>query len=152
LVEAAGFAGHGRLTMEAQIRLDTAMQFRGGADAGPEVVMDADPQFGGRNAGPQPMDLVLLALIGCTAMDVISILRKKREPVEAYQVKATATRAQDHPRIFTEIHIEHIVTGDVREESLARAIELSDTKYCSVRHNLRPETRIVTSHRIVRTT
>jgi putative redox protein len=136
--------------MEARVRLDTEMQFRGAAESGIEVIMDASPKAGGRNAGPRPMELVLLALAGCMAMDVISILRKKREPVEGYEVRASAQRREEHPRVFTEIHLEHVVTGDVKEESLARAIELSDTKYCSVRGMLRPETKVTTSHRVER--
>ena len=129
--------------MEAHIRLDKEMQFRGSADSGHEIVMDASDRFGGRNAGPRPMELLLLALAGCAAMDVISILRKKRQPVEAYEVRVSAQRAEEHPRVFTEIRVEHIVTGSV---------ELSDTTYCSVRRNLRPDTKITTSFRIERKT
>jgi putative redox protein len=134
--------------MEARIVLEGEIQFRGAADSGCEVVMDASEQFGGKNAGPRPMEMLLLSLAGCTSMDVISVLRKKREPVEGYEVRVSAGRAEEHPKVFTEIHVEHVVTGNVKEESLARAIELSETKYCSVRAMLRPETRMTTSYRI----
>jgi len=136
--------------MEAQVKFDQEMRFRGTSESGHEIVLDADPESGGKNAGPRPMELLLLALAGCMAMDVISILRKKREPVEGYEVRISGRRAQEHPQVFTEIHLEHVVTGDVREESLARAIELSDTRYCPVRAMLRPETRVTLSHRVER--
>jgi len=134
--------------MEARIRLDGGMQFRGAADSGREVVMDASEQFGGKNAGPRPMEMVLLGLAGCTGMDVISILRKKREPVEGYEVRVSARLAEEHPKVFTEIHMEHVVTGNVKEESLARAIELSETKYCSAHAMLRHEAKMTTSYRV----
>jgi len=135
--------------MEARVRLDGDMSFRATTESGHDITMDADAEAGGRNAGPRPMEVVLVALAGCMAMDVISILRKKREPVEAYEVRVSAQRREEHPRVFTAIHLEHVVTGEVKEESLARAIELSDTKYCSVRGMLRPETKVTTSQRVI---
>ena len=136
--------------MEARVRLDKDMEFRATGGSGHEVVLDAADESGGKNAGPRPMELLLVALAGCTAMDVISILRTQREPVEAYEVRVSAERAKDHPRVFTEIRVEHVVTGNVKEASLARAIELSETKYCSVRAMLRPETEITTTYRVER--
>jgi len=138
--------------MEVRARLDKGMQFQGTADSGHEVVMDASEQFGGKDSGPRPMEVLLLALAGCTGMDVISILRKKREPVQGYEVRVSAQRAEEHPKVFTEIRVEHVVSGNVKEASLARAIELSETKYCSVTAMLRPETKISTSYRVEKKT
>jgi putative redox protein len=79
------------------------------------------------------MELVLLSLGGCTAMDVISILQKKRQDVTSFEILMHAERAADHPKVFTNITLEYVVTGhNVEEEAVSRAVELSETKYCSV--------------------
>jgi len=113
------------------------MHFQAQTAAGHEVILDAAEPFGGQNAGPQPMEMLLLSLAACTAMDVISILRKMRQQVDSYQVRVTGQRAEEHPRVYTHIRVEHIATGDIDEERLARAIELSHTKYCPVTAMLR---------------
>jgi putative redox protein len=83
-------------------------------------------------------------------MDVVSILQKKRQPFTGLQAKVTAERAEEHPRVYTEIHVEYVVTGkDVKPEAVARAIELSETKYCSATAMLRQAVEITTSYRIV---
>lgn len=85
------------------------------------------------NHGLSPMELLLLGLAGCTAMDVISILRKKRQEVTEFEIRVQAEQSFDHPRVFTEARIEYIITGrDVDEAAVARSIELSETKYCPV--------------------
>jgi putative redox protein len=84
------------------------------------------------NAGARPAELVPLALAGCTAMDVISILRKKRQPVTRYEIRAEGTQRDAQPAYFTRIDITHIVEGDVDTEAVRRAIQLSAEKYCSV--------------------
>lgn len=97
-----------------------------------------------------PMELMLLSLAGCTAMDVISILEKKRQNVTAFRVRAHGERASEHPKVFTSIHLDYDVTGHgVEEPAVTRAIELSQTKYCPAYAMLVPVVPITTSYRIV---
>jgi putative redox protein len=117
--------------MTATARLQGGMRFLGESGSGHTLMMDAEDHAGGENAGFRPMELLMVGLAGCTAMDVISILRKKREDVTDYEVRVTGERAEDHPKVYTNVTITHIVTGrHVRPESVARAVELSETKYC----------------------
>ena len=117
------------LTVRSQ--LTEGMQFAAEAGSGHTVMLDAAEHGGGRGAGFVPMEMLLVGLSGCTGMDVISILRKKREQVTGYEVRVRGERAVDHPMVFTDITVEHIVTGhNVSPEAVARAIELSETKYC----------------------
>jgi putative redox protein len=103
-----------------------------------------------RNSAPTPMELLMIALGGCTAVDVISILRKKREHVSSYQVQVRGKRRDDHPRSFQQLQVHHIVRGDnVSEQAVIKAIELSETKYCSVAATLRPTAEIISSYEIV---
>jgi putative redox protein len=96
------------------------------------------------------MEMLLISVAACTAADVASILEKKRQDVREYLIEITGTRADDHPRKFTAFHIHHIVRGhNVSEQGLAQAIELSDTKYCSVAATVRPTATITTSYEIV---
>jgi putative redox protein len=105
---------------------------------------------GDRRAAPTPLEMLLVAVAGCTAADVISILLKKRQDVTDYHVEIEGTRAEDHPRKFTAFHINHIVHGrNVSEKAVADAIELSDTKYCSVAATVRPTAEITTSFEII---
>ena len=105
---------------------------------------------GDRRSAPTPVEMLLVAVAACTAADVISILIKKRQDVTAYDVEITGDRKEDHPRAFTAFHVHHIVQGrNVSETAVERAIELSDTKYCSVAATVRPTAEIVTSFEIV---
>jgi putative redox protein len=105
---------------------------------------------GDRRAAPTPVEMLLVAVAGCTAADVQSILEKKRQDVTDYRVEVTGTRAEDHPRKFLTFHIHHIVRGrNVSEEAVRQAIELSDTKYCSVAATVRPTATITTSFEVV---
>ena len=104
------------------------MRFVGKVGSGHTIVMDN----GTGDTGARPAELVPLALAGCTAMDVISILRKKRQDVRRYEVEASGTQMDAHPNAFTRIDVTHIVEGDVAVEAVRRAIELSAVKYCSV--------------------
>ncbi len=113
------------------------MRFGATTGSGHEFVMDASADHGGQNAGPRPMELLLVGLTGCTGMDVISILRKMRQPVTGYRVRVTGERAETDPHVYTHIVIEHILQGDLDEKKLAHAVELSDTKYCSAAAMLR---------------
>ncbi len=109
------------------------MQFSGSVGRGREVVLDAASDDGGTGAGPTPMENLLLALAGCTGMDVVSILRKMRIPLEGLQIDVTGERAADHPRVFTGIHLHYSLRGaGLGAESAERAVTLSLDKYCSV--------------------
>lgn len=109
------------------------MAFHGTAPTGHSINIDVDEETGGTNTGPEPKPLLLLALGSCTGMDVISILRKKRQTVSEYNIHIYASEAQEHPKVYTSILVEHIFTGEgVLENAVARAIELSITKYCPV--------------------
>ena len=103
-----------------------------------------------RASAATPMELLLVALGSCTAVDVITILRKKRERVTDYRVEVSGERRAEHPRAYTRMELRHIVRGhNVSEKAVASAIELSGTKYCSVAATLRPGVEIVTSYEIV---
>ena len=109
------------------------MTFAGTTDSGFPVQMDADSYFGGTNQGVRPMEMIALGLAGCTGMDVLSILRKKRQQVTEFEVRVNAPRAAEPPHVFTRAQITYIVAGrNVEETALLRSIELSVTKYCPV--------------------
>jgi len=103
-----------------------------------------------RHAAATPMELVLLALGSCTGVDVISILKKKRQLVTDYRIEVSGERSDEHPRSYTRLFVKHIVRGHgVSEQAVAQAIELSDQKYCSVAATLRGSSEIVTSYEII---
>ena len=103
-----------------------------------------------RHAAATPMELLLVALGSCTGVDVISILQKKRQHVSDYRIEVSGERREDHPRAYTRLFVKHIVRGrGVSEQAVARAIELSDKKYCSVAATLRGAAEIVTSYEII---
>ena len=118
--------------MDAKVTWNGKMSFAGKADTGFTLPLDADPSVGGENGGFRPLELMAISLAGCTAMDVISILTKKRQEVTDFEVRVHTERATEHPKVFTSALIEYIVTGhNVSEAALVRAIELSVTTYCS---------------------
>jgi putative redox protein len=126
------------------------MRFVGEADSGHAIVMDGDEGVGGADSGVRPNELVLIGLAGCTGMDVISILRKKRQRVTGLEVLVRAERAPQHPRRFTDVAVEFVVRGrDVDPEAVRRAIELSESTYCSVGASLREPATITSSFRVV---
>ena len=119
--------------MKATVQWKGNMTFIGTPDSGFPVQMDADSSFGGTNQGVRPMEMIALGLAGCTGMDVISILRKKRQQISQFEVRVNGPRSADHPKVFTRALITYVVTGtSVEEAALVRAIELSMTKYCPV--------------------
>lgn len=118
--------------MKARIKWLDHMSFVGESGSGHSVVMDGAPDDGGRNLGVRPMEMLLLGLGGCTAYDVILILKKARQPVADCEIVIQAERASDIPKVFTHIHLHYIVSGpSLNEKHVARAIDLSATKYCS---------------------
>jgi putative redox protein len=117
--------------MTAAARLVWNMQFDASAGSDHSVSLDASVEDGGANLGFRPMELLLVGLAGCTAMDVISILRKKRQTVSHYEVRVHGVRAETFPMVFTEISVEHRLTGrEIDPEAVRRAIELSESRYC----------------------
>jgi putative redox protein len=115
------------------------------------LVLDhALPDEERKETGPRPMELLLLGLAGCTAMDVVSILQKKRQPFTGLEVKVAAERADEHPKVYTRIQLEYVVRGNgVSPEAVERAIELSETKYCPAAAMLGKTAEISTSYKIV---
>lgn len=117
--------------MLATIKWNGRISFTGSANSGFPVLMDAEEAVGGDNSAVRPMELIALGLAGCTAMDVISILQKKRQDVTSFEVKVDAPREREHPKVFKSAAIHYSVTGrNLDEAALTRAIELSVTKYC----------------------
>lgn len=137
--------------MEKEIYLKqiTGNTFAAKASSGHWVVMDTKKEVGGSEGGTTPKELVLMGLAGCTSMDVIPILKKKRSPVIGYECKIKAVEREEHPKIFTDIHIEYVFYGDgIKSEDVERAIDLSKTKYCSVSAQLSVSAKITHSYRI----
>ena len=118
----------------ARAELLDGMSFRAHTRSGHTLTLDTIPENGGQERGPRPMEMVLVALASCTAMDVISILRKMRQDVTAYEVRIRdVERAAEHPKVYTKITVEHAVRGrNLSEANVARAVELSATTYCPV--------------------
>jgi putative redox protein len=117
--------------MLASVKWNSRMSFTGVADSGFPISLDTDESVGGDNRAAQPLEMIALGLAGCTAMDVISILHKKRQQVTSFEVKVDAARANEHPKVFTSAVIRYVLTGrNIDEAALTRAIELSAVKYC----------------------
>jgi len=124
--------------------------FIGKADSNHWVSIDTKKEVSGSDAATHPMELVLLALGSCTGCDVISILQKKKVLLEDFEIHIDAKRSEEHPRVFTTIHLEFIFVGTgLNPIPLERAIELSQQKYCPVSAMLRPSVPITTSYRIL---
>jgi putative redox protein len=117
--------------MDAKVTWKGRMSFEGSADSGFKLPLGTDLSVGGDEDGFRPMELIAIGLAGCTAMDVISILQKKRQEITGFEVNIAAERAAEHPKVFTHIKVEYIVHGhQVDRAAVERAIELSETKYC----------------------
>jgi putative redox protein len=123
------------MSMKTRVKWIDGMAFMGESGTGHAVVMDGAPENGGRNLGPRPMEMLLLGLGGCTAFDVVMILQKGRQPIEDCQVEIEAERAEDHPKVFTKVHMRYLVKGrGLSADAVHRAVELSVDKYCSATH------------------
>jgi putative redox protein len=121
--------------------------FLGVSPSGHAIAMETDHE---RNSAPSPVEFLLTALGACTGVDVISILRKKREHVSDYRIEVTGVRRDEHPRSYKRMEVKHIVKGhNISEKALQQAIELSDNKYCSVAATLRPTVEIVSVYEII---
>ena len=117
--------------MQASVTWIKGMSFVGTADSGFTVNLGTDPSVGGDDDGFRPMELMVLSLAGCTAMDVISILQKKRQRITGFEVQVDAARAEEHPKVVTAFTIRYLVRGyDIDATAVERAVDLSKTKYC----------------------
>lgn len=118
--------------MKTRVKWLDNMSFVGESESGHSIVMDGPPEFGGRNLGVRPMEMLLLGLGGCASFDVVSMLKKSKQDLIDCEVNITAERAETEPKVFTKIHLQFVVSGnDLSEKRVARAIELSAEKYCS---------------------
>lgn len=136
--------------MNATVKLEQSMAFTGKADTGFSVQMDSSPSTGGHDSGFRPMELLLVGLGGCTAMDVLSILRKKRQEVTGLEIELEAEQAADHPHVFTNILVKYIVHGkQINSAAVDRAIELSVTKYCPAQKMFESVTTINHTYEII---
>ena len=131
--------------MTAVAKLAEGMRFDAQATSGYHVTLDSNAE-----SGFSPMEMLLVGLAGCTGMFVISILRKKRQDVTSYEVHVQGIRADEHPKIFVEITVEHIVTGhNIQPAAIARAIELTSTRYCGAEAMLGKVAHITNTYRII---
>ncbi len=118
---------------EAHVRWAGKMTFIGRAGTNHLVPMDTDAEFDGDNSATKPLELLLVALGGCTGMDIVPLFRKMRQDVAAVELNITADRSEEHPHVYTRIDIEYVVTGrKLEEEKVKRAVDLSQERYCSV--------------------
>ena len=118
--------------MKARVKWIEGVAMLGEADSGHGVVMDGPPDYGGRNLGLRPMEMLLVGMGGCTEFDVLLILRKARQEVTGCVVELTAERAENDPKVFTRIHAHFILTGKgLSDKQVERAIRLSAEKFCS---------------------
>jgi putative redox protein len=135
---------------QAKVTYVDGLQFVGEASSGHAIVMDGEPEFGGRDTGVRPTELLLIGLGGCSGMDVISILKKKKQRVEHLKISIKGEKAKDYPRRFTDITIEFMVTGQhISEDAVKRAVDLSMKKYCSVKATLEGSAKIYFTYRII---
>jgi putative redox protein len=133
--------------MDAKAIWNGKMSFEGSVPSGLRLPMDTSIEGGGENNGFRPMELLLVGMAGCTAMDVISILQKKRQDVTGFEVRLHGDRTTEHPKVFTDINVEYIVTGiNLDQVAVERAVELSEEKYCSAQAMLNKVARI--THKI----
>lgn len=136
--------------MKARVKQVEGLSLIGKSDSNHWVPLDSMKVVGGTEAAAKPMELVLIALGGCTSMDVLSILKKMRQDVRDYDVELDGEKAEGHPSVFTKIHLRYIIKGkEINPENVEKAIELSMTKYCSVSAMLKKSVDITWDFEIV---
>jgi len=136
--------------MKVRIKWLEGVAFVAETETSHAFVMDGSPEGGGRNLGPRPMETVLAGTGGCTAYDVVSILRKARQDVTDVAIEMDADRATTDPKVFTRIHMHFVVTGkDVPEAAVERAVQMSHDKYCSATIMLGKTAEITTSFEVI---
>lgn len=136
--------------MTVRAVLESGMRFNVETGSGHHVILDAAEHNGGQDAGPRPMEMLLVALASCAGMDILGILRKKRQEITAYEVRIHGERVEEHPRIFVKMTVEHIFTGHaLQSEAVKRAIDLTEEKYCGASAMLGKTAIIAHTFRIV---
>lgn len=139
-------------TKTALVKHIKGVTFLGKSDSNHWITMDGPESFGGSDAGTRPKELLLIALGGCTGSDVATILQKKKIQLDNFEMNISAEVADEHPQVYTKINIEFVFTGkNIQEKDVERAIELSQTKYCSVTHMLNKAVEITHSFKIIPT-
>ncbi|MFD2045409.1 OsmC family protein [Ornithinibacillus salinisoli] len=128
--------------MDFTVKWNDKMAFSSTTPSGHEIKMDASEQVGGENTGARPTELLMSAVAGCTGIDIISILNKMRLEPTAFQMDVHGDRADDHPKKFTTINIHYALDGELPEDKVVRAIQLSKDKYCSVSHSLSADIKV----------
>lgn len=138
------------VTKTAFVKQLQGITFIGKTDSNHWVTMDGPENFYGSNAGIRPKELLLLSLAGCTGSDVIAILQKKKIDLKGFEINITAEQQEEHPQVYTKIHLEFVFYGkSIADKDVERAIELSQTKYCSVTVMLQKAVEITHSHKII---
>jgi putative redox protein len=129
------------------VKWNGGLRFVGTDSAGHSIVMDASKQSGGEGSGFSPLQLLLVALGGCTGIDVINILGKQRQEVDDLEIFVSGERAEEPPRVYNSIRVEYRIKGkDIKENAVERAIRLSEDKYCSVGAMLRAKAKVTSNH------
>lgn len=135
--------------LSAKVTYVNGLQFVGEGSSHHAIVLDGDPSVGGHNSGLRPMELLLIGIGGCSGMDIISILKKKKQEVTGLEINVNGAQAADYPKKFNTISIEFLVKGrNISEEAVKRAIDLSMNKYCSVKATLEGPAAIAFTYRI----
>ena len=130
--------------------LETGLSFDVETGSGHHIILDTTDPAVSTDAGPSPMEMLLVGLAGCSAMDILAILRKKRQDVTAYEVRVRGQRAQEHPKVFLDIALEHILTGhNIQPEAVQRSIQLSEERYCGASAMLGKTATITHTFRIL---
>jgi putative redox protein len=124
------------------------MKFEGVGASGHVVAVDSSADVGGEDSAARPMELLLIGVMSCTAMDVVSILKKKRQELQDFKIIATFDRSPEHPKKYTRIHLEYVAFGEVELKALERAAELSETTYCGAIATVRGVAEVTRSCRV----
>ncbi|MBF0517414.1 MAG: OsmC family protein [Nitrospirae bacterium] len=136
--------------MKAKLTYVDGMKFVAEADSGHAIVLDADHENGGDDSGLRPSELLLIATGGCSAMDVISILKKKKQEVTGFEINVSGDKVASHPKRFEKVIVEYVIKGkNISDEAVKRAVELSMTKYCSVKATIDGGVPVEYTHRII---
>jgi putative redox protein len=137
-------------SLKGTVKLLEKVRFEAGAESGHTATIDGPQEAGGENAGFRPMELMLLGLGSCMAFDVLLILRKMRQEVTSYTLNLEGERAEDPPRVYTDVRMEHVFKGlNLKPESIQRAIELAETIYCSASAMFAKTARVKNTFRIL---
>jgi len=135
---------------KAKVTYVNGLQFVGEAESGHAIIMDGTPDVGGSNTGLRPTELLLIGIGGCSGMDIVSILKKKKQDVKGVEINVDGQKAENYPKKFTEIGIEFVIRGkNISEEAVKRAVQLSMEKYCSVKATLEGSAKINYSYTII---